>query len=478
MARTRRGRQRNIVTSRVLADEVEAVAVDGAASAPAAATTDTPVHRRRIRARKSTSTRRSGDLPAVPPALTASEPRRQRRRARRAITSELGLPPASSPLEDSSAVDASSGLAEAPSAPFADRFADAYAAAAPEVDAALDHEVAPPDGAPTSAAQPLAASTVEPAADTTLLDRLRVALDNSTTTTSQADFTLRSIGQELRALTQRQSSFESRAVLNSVFAYVIFCALIFGALYFVFDIRSSKNAVDERYYESELQRQAERLTLLEAELEKYRLGSHHAFEVYQLIEQARHDEALARYIAVRDRVINPAEAAMLEARIGAVRWKLAESAYRQGLDFYGRDNLEQARDAFFHSLSYQTDTPYAHLLNYHLGRTLFSLGDFQGARHYFELALSKDLPRDLEAEARYHYAVATENIGLASDAFELYDAYLKRFRSFTEHADDVHKRMGRIERAIQRDRLAAQRAARERAQQQKEAEGQSGSSSP
>lgn len=394
------------------------------------------------------------------------EPRRQRRRARRALSSEQGLAAVAEPTRlEGDPVEPP--RLDAHQSDFNEPLGTETSQVAPDSDGAFDALPAPGDETPHDGE----GSEAAPApADDALLDRVRSALDGAQTATAHADFTLRGISQELRALSQRQASYESKAVLNSVFAYVIFCALIFGALYFVFDLRSAKNAVDERYYETEFERQAERLTLLEAELEKYRQGSHHAFEVYQLIEQARHTEALERYVAVRDRIINPAEAAMLEARVGAVRWKLAENAYREGLDFFTKENHEQARDAFFHSLSLQTDTPYVHLLNYHLGLSLYHLGDFQGSRHYFEAALAKELPRDLESEARYLYAVATENVGMASEAFELYDAFLKRYRSYNAHADDVHKRMGRIERSQQRERVAAQRAARERAQQQKEAE--------
>ncbi len=302
-----------------------------------------------------------------------------------------------------------------------------------------------------------------PADVRTVLEEARAA------SVTHQDLALRSIAKEVRDIGNRQLNYERKYVLNSVFAYVIFCVLIFAGLYFVFEMRSAKNLADADAYEADVQRLTERISIAETELEKAREASHFAFEVYQLIEQARHDEALARFVAVRDRLINPAEVALLQAQIDVLQWKLAENAYREGLDLFGRGSFEQARDAFFHSQSYQTETPYSHLLNYHLATCLFELGDFAGARHTYESALEHDLPSDLDAEARYRQAVSTEELGEADKAYELYQRFVKR-RRYHKHSDDVVRRMGRIERARLRSRSASQAASRERAKQRQEAE--------
>jgi tetratricopeptide (TPR) repeat protein len=266
---------------------------------------------------------------------------------------------------------------------------------------------------------------------------------------TQAELSTRSILEEVRAISARQNNYERKYVLNSVFAYIIFCALIFAGLYFVFELRSAKNAADTDYYEAEFERITQRLGIAEAELERYRRASHHAFDIYQLIEQARYDEALLRYVEVQDQLINPAETAMLEARIDTLKWKMAEDAYRSGLSFFNNGEYEKARDAFFLSVSHQAETPYSHLLSYHLGTCLYELGDFEGARNYLKIALAARLPSDLDAEARYLFAVSTEKVGSLDEAFELYESFLKRNR-FHKHADDVNRRLGKLERSRNR----------------------------
>ena len=297
----------------------------------------------------------------------------------------------------------------------------------------------------------------------------KAVIADAVATAAQNDLTLRIIVEEIRRISARQVNYERKYVLNSVFAYVIFCVLIFLGLYFVFDLRSAKTEVDAAYYEGEFDRLSERLSIAEAELQKYREASHLAFEVYQLIEQARHQEALDRYVEVQDAIVNPAESALLQARIDSLKWKLAEEAYRDGLDLFGKENYEQARDAFFKSLAYQPETPYSNLLNYHLGTSLYELGDFEGARHHFDAALEQNLPTEFEEEARYRTAVATQEAGQTDRAYDLFERFLKRNR-YHKRADDVVRRMGRIERQRLRDRAAAQKAERERALQRTEAE--------
>ena len=321
-----------------------------------------------------------------------------------------------------------------------------------------ESEAAPPPGTHLTLADlaPFARPSFDAAA-------VQSAIEQARNLTLQADTIVRGLAEELRALSQRQMAYERKQVLSSAVAYILFCGIIFAGLYFVFDLRSAKRVTEQEVHEAELQRVVERLALAERELERDRLAAHAAFEVYQLMEQARFAEALERFVAVQDVITNPAELALLQERVDSVRWRLAEDAYRDGLDLFNNGNFEQARDAFFRSLSLKAETPYVHLLHYYLATALHEVGDFEGARNFYRFALNGNLASDMEVLARYHYAVATENVGATSEAYELYEAFLKRFR-YHRLAEDVVRRVGRIDRARVRDRNAAQRAQREEAQ--------------
>ena len=303
-------------------------------------------------------------------------------------------------------------------------------------------------------------STTEALVRAGVYPELREILQQVQSSSTQVDLTVQAFSKEVRNIAQRQLQYERRGVMSSVGAYVLFCVLIFGGLYFIFDLRASKNTVDAQYYETEFDNLSHRLSVAERELEHYRQSSHLAFEVLQLIEQGRAEDALERYAEVRDKLINPAESALLEERIEEVRWQQAEQAYQAGLSFIATSSFEQARDAFFQSQALKAETPFTHLLNYYLATSLFELGDFHGAKHYFTEALKYELPRDQEREALYRQAVSMESLGELEAAYLAYESFYKHNR-YHDHSDDVVHRMKRIERDRSRNRSKAIRAKRE-----------------
>lgn len=186
--------------------------------------------------------------------------------------------------------------------------------------------------------------------------------------------------------------------------------------------------------------------ILEAEFDKEKKGSAAAFEVYQRIEEGLFEESVEKFTAVRNELTHPAEIALLEQRIDEIRWKLAENAYHDGVMLYNASNYEQARDAFFKSLSHKENTAYTPRLNFHLAMSLYQLGDFEGARHYFSRLSPNDLSADMDATARFTRALCAEKLGFDDEAYEQFDAFLKKYR-FHKLSDEASKHRAKLEGA-------------------------------
>ena len=169
--------------------------------------------------------------------------------------------------------------------------------------------------------------------------------------------------------------------------------------------------------------------VLEAEFEKEKRGSAAAYEVYQHIAQGEFVEAVEKFNEVRGELTHPAEIALLEQKIDEIRWNLAEKAYHDGVMRFNSANYEQARDAFFKSLSHKKNTDYTPRLNYYLAMSLYQLGDFEGARRYFSEITPSDLSAEMDANTRFYRAVSAEKLGDVTEAAEQYDMFLKKFRN-------------------------------------------------
>lgn len=237
---------------------------------------------------------------------------------------------------------------------------------------------------------------------------------------------------------------ERRYTLNLIIAFSVLAGLTVIGVW----VGSSLNS-KAKYHESKYRNEAylnavTARKILDAEFDREKRGSAAAFEVYQRIEQGLYEESIEKFVEVRDQLTHPAEIALLEQRIDEIQWKLAENAYHDGVMLFNASNFEQARDAFFKSLSHKENTAYSPRLNYYLAMSLFELGDFEGARRYFSYINSADLSSDLDAQARYYRAIAAEKLGDEAEAYEQFDQFLRKYR-YHRLAAEAAKHRAKVE---------------------------------
>ena len=221
---------------------------------------------------------------------------------------------------------------------------------------------------------------------------------------------------------------ERRYTLNLIIAFTFLAILTVVGVFAVTHFNTEARNNEVKFKNEEYKNAVKARDILEGEFDREKRGSAAAFEVYQRIEQGLFEESVEKFVEVRDQLTHPAEIALLEQRIDEIQWKLAENAYHDGVMLFNGSNFEQARDAFFKSLSYKENTAYSPRLNYYLAMSLFELGDFEGARRYFSQINSADLSSEMDAQARFHRALAAEKLGDEAEAYEQFDQFLRKYR--------------------------------------------------
>lgn len=184
--------------------------------------------------------------------------------------------------------------------------------------------------------------------------------------------------------------------------------------------------------------------ILAAEYEKEKQGAVAAFEIFKRIENGQLEEAVESFNDTNDRITHPAERALLAHRIDQIRWELAENAFNNGIMLYNDKNFEQARDAFFKSLSLKESTAYAPRLYYFLAMALYQTSDFEGARRFFARIQPGDLNSEMDANTRYYRAVSAEKTGNDAEAYEQFDQFIKKYR-YHKLAEDASKRRTKLD---------------------------------
>jgi tetratricopeptide (TPR) repeat protein len=237
---------------------------------------------------------------------------------------------------------------------------------------------------------------------------------------------------------------ERRYTLNLIIAFSVLAVLTVIGVWGGSSLNSKVKNQDVKFKNEAYLNAVNARKILEDEFDREKRGSAAAFEVYQRIEQGLYEESIEKFVEVRDQLTHPAEIALLEQRIDEIQWKLAENAYHDGVMLFNASNFEQARDAFFKSLSHKENTAYSPRLNYYLAMSLFELGDFEGARRYFAYINSADLSSDMDAQARYYRAIAAEKLGDEAEAYEQFDQFLRKYR-YHRLAAEAAKHRAKVE---------------------------------
>ncbi len=281
-----------------------------------------------------------------------------------------------------------------------------------------------------------------------LLGDLEQEVIETRSQTIKTDNSLRNLTGDIKSIAKRQEAYERRFVINSVAAYLIFASLAFAGLFLFFKASIARAQLDRELVSDQQAAFEQRISELEAELERRRESEREAYEFFELLASGRRDEVVERFPTVQGRLIDRATIELFRREVERIRHELAFESYELGLQNWENDQWQDARDGFVRSMAYVELTHYSPSLHFYLGESLFELDDYAGAIRYYDLALeSGDLNRNDSIVGHFHRADALRRTERFNEAIDAYRLFLRRYESHY-WAGAARDRIGSIQRRM------------------------------
>lgn len=256
------------------------------------------------------------------------------------------------------------------------------------------------------------------------LARLREEVVATRNVVNRTDNYVKGLAAEVKGTVQRQTRTERRAFLNSVFAYLIFTALIFVGLYMTFESRVEKYQVDRKLFEKEAAVYKREIAELKADLGRWTQIERELMEFERLVKDGNKEAAVAKYSALRSVRFS----GLLEDLIVRFKAEVAKDKYDRGQELFQQGNFDKADEAFLKSLEYNEEPEYLGKLLYYQGMSALRMKDFPRAADLLRKALGHDHEYKIRSDAAYHLAYAHDRMGEKRTAKDLYFRFFDRYR--------------------------------------------------
>ncbi len=254
------------------------------------------------------------------------------------------------------------------------------------------------------------------------LARLREEVVGTRNLTIKTDNLIKHLQTDVQAVSTRMGQSRRRAILNSVFTYLIFVVLIFTGLYLTFDARLAKHAADKELFAKKENTYKRDLIELQAQLGRWKQIERELLEFERLVRDGNKEQAVAKFSSLRSVRFS----GLLKDLISRFKAEVAEDKYDRGKELFDQGNFDKADEAFLKSLEYNESPKYIGKLMYYQGMSALRLKDFERAANLLRKGIGHKLERRDLADASYHLAYAHDRMGEKRTARDLYHRFFNR----------------------------------------------------
>jgi TolA-binding protein len=163
------------------------------------------------------------------------------------------------------------------------------------------------------------------------------------------------LAADLKTITKRQQSFERVAFFNSAFAFLIFVAVVIGAVYVAWNARIEAALRDTRASEEKAARAEKELETLKAQLRDRANADLAAVAFYELVRAGRRKEVIEGFAKLRESQLSRAELAFFTDAVERSKSDLSVEAYQNGLEHARAGRLTDAATLLDQSLKLSPD---------------------------------------------------------------------------------------------------------------------------
>lgn len=257
-----------------------------------------------------------------------------------------------------------------------------------------------------------------------LLEGLRRRIDDQAILARKTQQQVAQLTDSIVALVEVQRRRDRHINLNSFVAYLIFTVLCATGFYLLYQSRADELADRAEHAAGARDVAAARADELAAKLVAREQAEGAAWEVYQLLEAGKRNDAATKLDRLRDAPLSRTERALLAARShdtsvqsGEAALATATSAFRQGRFGDVIAPLEAA-------LVSERDAKRASAMRYFLGIAHAKAGALDKAVALLQVAVDANVEHD---DARFQLASALDRSGLPARAHDEYERFARQF---------------------------------------------------
>lgn len=235
------------------------------------------------------------------------------------------------------------------------------------------------------------------------------------------------LAADLRTITKRQQSFERVAFFNSAFVFVIFVALVIGAVYVAWNARVDSMTREGRDAKEKSERAIAESESLKKQISERATAESAAAAFYELVRAGRRREVIDGYVKLKDEPLSRAELAFFADAVDSAKGELSVESYQAGLDHERGGRWNEAAKSFQESLDLFPTGVHAPGAELELARALHKLGRTKEAIPILS-RLSESSPNpEVIDDATFLLAECLAAVQAYNDARTTYRAFLRRF---------------------------------------------------
>ncbi len=255
------------------------------------------------------------------------------------------------------------------------------------------------------------------------LDGLRRRLDDHAVLLRKVQQGSTELAESVGRLVEGQRRRDRWVSVNSFVAYLLFTAILGGAMLVLYRSRAGQLVRDRDSAIAERDLARTRAKTLDDQLTARSAAAEQAFAYYQLLTTGKRTEAVTRFGELDQAHLTATERAVFEQGHKQARGEIIDAGYLTGLDAARAGDHAKAISELRRALAYEDEGPRAAQMRYFLGVALLKTRAAKDARHELELALAGRVEQAGAADARYYLASAIEAMGDLDQARREYDKF-------------------------------------------------------
>ncbi len=235
------------------------------------------------------------------------------------------------------------------------------------------------------------------------------------------------LAADLKTITKRQQSFERVAFFNSVFVFLVFVAVVIGAVYVAWNARIEAATRETRRSEEKAAKAEKELEALKDQLRTRANSELSAVAFYELVRTGRRKEVVEGFAKLRDEDLSRAELAMFTDAAEKAKAELSIEAYQTGLEHARGGRISDAAQALEQSVKLSPDGAHSPSAKLELARIYRRMNRQREAIPILSQLSETSANPDVLDDATLLLAECLTDIQAYNDAKATLNSFLRRF---------------------------------------------------